>query len=259
MVSSTPDKLTKQFTPLMNYLQSKGISVGKVIVAKDVKQMINYFESEEVHFAFESPYGALKLMDSAGAIPALIREKKGVKRYNSVIFVRKDSPIKLFSDLKGKRIAFEDKDSTSSFFLPRVLLEKNGLRLIKSEKVVSGRVAYYFTGDDRITIAQVHAGKRADAGGIKKTAIDKNPNFRILRPESKYVPRHVLSINKSVSSSLRKKLVDVILNMKNDPAAKSVLKTIKTPTGFSEFSEDPLLIMNRDVRSALIDYDYIKN
>ncbi len=117
---------------------------------------------------FESVYGALRLMDEAGAVPLLIREKKGVKEYNSVIFVRKDSPITSMADLKGKVIAFEDPDSTSSYMLPRKILENEGLILKKSRKPVPGAVAYYFSKDDDNTVTQVASGKRAHAGGIKK-------------------------------------------------------------------------------------------
>lgn len=44
-------------------------------------------------FIFESAYGALKVMDGTGAVPILIREKKGVKEYDFVIFVKKDSSL----------------------------------------------------------------------------------------------------------------------------------------------------------------------
>ena len=248
MVDSKPSKVIKRFTPLMKYLESKGLPKGKVYVAKSKDQMIEYFKSGKVDFMFESPYLALELMDDAEVSPVLIREKSGIKEYNSVIFVKKDSPIKSLGDLKGKVVAFEDPGSTSSFMLPKNLLVANGLEIKESKKPIPGVVAYYFSKDDDNTLYQVKAGKGADAGGIKKSKVEGKADFRMLTPESKYVPRHVLLVRKGYSSD---KLKEILLAMKNDSKAKPVLKTIKTPTGFSEFGDDPEKTMNTTVREAL--------
>ncbi|MCP4694562.1 MAG: phosphate/phosphite/phosphonate ABC transporter substrate-binding protein [Desulfobacterales bacterium] len=240
--------MTERFTPLLKYLSGKGIPAGEVVTTKSLGQMIHRFKAGKVDFFFESPYGALKLMDAAGAAPILIREKKGVKKYNSVIFVKKDSPIKSISDLKGKVLAFEDETSTSSHLLPRSLLTAAGLELKKFRKPIPGVVAYHFTKSDSNTIDEVAGGKRADAGGIKKSEVEGNPEFRMLSPESPLVPRHVVIVRKGIAHD---RLKSVLLNMKNDPEAQGVLKTIRTPTGFSEFDGDPTQIMTTMVRKAL--------
>ena len=46
--------------------------------------------------------------------------KDSVRAYHSVILVRADSDIQKLDDLRGSRIAFEDRGSTSGFFLPYV-------------------------------------------------------------------------------------------------------------------------------------------
>ncbi len=248
MVDSKPSKIIKTFKPLLDYLGTKGITTGKVVVTKTLDQMAQKFQTGGADFMFESPFGSLELMDKAEVIPILIREKKGVKEYNAVIFVPKDSPIKALEDLKGKVVAFEDPASTSSYMLPKNILISAGLKLKESRKPVPGYVAYYFSKDDDNTVVQVKAGKKADAGGIKKNAVGGNPDFRILEPESAMVPRHVVLVRKDFNYEQLKK---ILLDMKNDPAGAKVLKSIKTPTGFSEFSDDPIKIMNIDVKKAL--------
>ncbi len=123
-----------------------------------------------------------------------------------------------------------------------------GLQLVESNSPSSWVLSYYFSKDDNNTIAQVSAGIKADAGGIKKSEVEGNANFRILSPESEYVPRHVVLVRKGVSYE---KLKAVLLNMKNDAAAKDALKGMKTPTGFSQFEGNPSEIMNTTVRKAL--------
>ncbi len=248
MVDSSPGEMTDRYAPLLEYLESKGIPAGKVVTTKSIGQMIKRFKSGKVDFLFESPYGVLKIMDAAGAAPILIREKEGVKEYNSVLFVKKDSPIKTISELKGAVVAFEDESSTSSYLLPKNLLLTSGLKLKKSRVPIPDFVSYYFTKKDANTIAIVMEGKKADAGGIKKVEVEGRSEFRMLSPESPYVPRHVVVVRKGIAFD---RLKSVLMNMKNDPAARSVLETIKTPTGFSEFDGNPSDIMMTTVRKAL--------
>ena len=98
------------------------------------------------------------------------------------------------------------------------------------------------------SIAQVKSGKKANAGGIKKKEVEGNPEFRLLTPESVYVPRHICLVRQGVSFD---KLKNVLLNMKNDPDAAEALKAMKTPTGFSEFDGDPSQVMNVTIRQFL--------
>jgi len=219
MIASSPSKMIKRFSPLMKYLKSQGIPTGRIVVAKTTKKMIKLFKTGKVDFMFESAYSVIQIMDATKAVPILIREKKGVRVYNSVIFVKKSSSIKRLRDLKGKVITFEDPTSTSSYLLPRGILENAGLTLEQSRRPIVGKVAYYFSKDDVNTIAQVKAGRRAKAGGIKRTALKGKSGFRMLKPQSVYVPRHIVLVRKGVSY---KKLKKVLLSMKRDSKAKKV-------------------------------------
>jgi phosphonate transport system substrate-binding protein len=185
-------------------------------------------------------------MEATGAVPVLIREKDGIREYNSVIFVNRSSTINSLHDLVGKIIAFEDPESTSSYILPRNLLRNSGLELIESTKAISGKVAYYFSRGDENVLAHVKLG-RADAGGIDREAVAKLSQFRILSPESGYVPRHVLLVRDGVDYG---DLKETLLNMAADPDASSVLTAVETPTGFSAFKGDPQKIMD-EVKASL--------
>ncbi|PCI27145.1 MAG: hypothetical protein COB67_09220 [SAR324 cluster bacterium] len=247
MIDSSPSKMIKRFTPLLNYLKAKGLPIGKVVTTKNLKQMVRKFQRGQVHFLFDSPNNSIRIMDEVGALPILIREKGGVKQYNAAIFVSKNSSVQTFADLVGKVIAFEDPESTSSYLLPRNLLDQAGLDLVKSRKPVSGKVAYYFSKDDKNTIFQVKSGKLAQAGGIQAIQVRGKSEFRLLSPESAYVPRHILLVKKGLDYL---KFKQVLLAMKQDPAAQAALKSMKTPTGFSEFESDPLQTM-QGVKKAL--------
>ena len=246
MVSDSPSKMIKRFAPLHDYLRSKGLPMGKMVSARSVDEMIDLLEGKKVDFVFESPYGATQIMDATGAVPVLIREKDGIKTYNSVIFVNNSSAIENFKDLLGKVVAFEDQESTSSYILPRTLLLNAKLELIESTKPIPNKVAYYFSRGDENVLAHVKLG-RADAGGIDRGAVAELPQFRILSPESGYVPRHVLLVRDGVDYD---GLKEALLNMAADPHAADVLTAVETPTGFSAFEGDPREIMDQ-VRASL--------
>ncbi len=246
MVTDSPSKTIQSFSPFMDYLKTRGIPVGTIQTTKTLEAMIKYLKSGEVDFIFESPFGVIKMMDETGAVPILIREKDGIKEYSSVLIVLKDSPATKLPDLVGKVVAFEDPGSTTSFIMPKVMLESVGLKLKESQQAVPGEVAYYFSKDDDNSIAQVKT-KKADAAGMKKTKLKNQPDLRVLK-ESQNVPRHVVLVRKGVPFD---KFLSVLLSMNKDPKAQDVLKSIQTPTGFSEFQGNPTSVMSTTVRKSL--------
>ena len=245
-ISDSPSKMIKRFTPLHAYLASKGLPIGRISNAQSISEMIELIKGAKVDYVFESPYGAVQIMEASGAIPVLIQEKDGVREYNSVIFVNRSSPIEDLDDLNGKIVVFQDPGSTSSYILPRNLLLGAGLELVELAERVPGKIAYYFSGQDANVLAHVKLG-RADAGGTNKGAVAHLPQFRILSPELRYVPRYVLLVREGVDYG---DLKEALLNMEADPAASDVLTAVELPTGFSEFEGDPREVMN-EVKAAL--------
>lgn len=248
MVEPSPSLVEEQLTPFMNYLRAKGLNAEKIITAKSIDEMVGLFAAGKVDFYIESAYGALKVMDATGAQPILVREKKGVREHQAVIFVREDSPIKSMGDLKGKVIAFEDPASTSSFVMPMVLLKKAGLVMVESATAVPNSVAYYFSGDDDNTLLQVKKGGKADAGGTKKAKLKDKPGFRILDPESLPVPRQVVLVRKGLDAG---SLSAILQGMNTDPAAKESLDKAEKTTGFYPFNGNPATVMGVHVRDTL--------
>lgn len=243
-------KVEKRYEALMEYLADHDMPGGKVIGAKSIKKMRKKLEAEEVDFFFETAYTSIRLMDDTGAFPLLIHEKEGQRTYQGVLFVKQDSNIQTPRDLQGKVVAFEHKRSTSSYLLPRSVLLEAELELEHSETPVDGKVAYYFTGNDDITIANVLQRGKAQAGGIHKGKLQDFSGFRILQPEPPAVPRSLVMVRKGVDAN---RLKEVLLEMKDSDQGKKVLKEIKAPTGFSEFEGDARKVLDTQVRKVLFE------
>lgn len=132
-VSDRPKQDFKHLRPILDLmvdkLRSAGVSGGHVELYPDLRSLQEAFAEGEINWITETPYAAAALVQQNGAIPTLRKWKNGQEVYQSLIFVRSDSPIKSLADLGGKNIALEQPSSFSSFYLPKVLLEKTGLTL----------------------------------------------------------------------------------------------------------------------------------
>ncbi|MEZ5988823.1 MAG: PhnD/SsuA/transferrin family substrate-binding protein [Planctomycetota bacterium] len=238
----------KNFAAFMAYLEKKGYAVAPLRTPASIEDMVTLVREGEVNLVLESPYGAVRLMDEAKLDPVLLREKSGAKDYSAVLFVPRKSPVKELSDLVGKVVVFEDKGSTSSYFLPRRILEKAGLDLVHSQVPVAGKVSYWFSLDDVRSIRLVAEDGRFAGGGIDKSKVQDDERFRMLTPESAKVPRHVVLAGRDLD---HRRLCEVLLAMKEDAEARQALEDMLTPTGFSKLPGDARRYLDEEVRDAL--------
>ena len=147
-------------------------------------------------------------------------------KYYSYTIVHKDSPIKSWQDLKGKTYAFNDMGSNSGYNMPRYKLVKLGAKSWSSyfsKVIVSG------SHEESIRLV---ARKAIDASSVDSLVLDydrslNDPdahNVRIiehLHPGGAGAPPVVVS--KKADPSIKKSLLDVMLNMHKDPDGKKIL------------------------------------
>ncbi|MBI5740558.1 MAG: phosphate/phosphite/phosphonate ABC transporter substrate-binding protein [Nitrospirae bacterium] len=121
-------ELVDRFTPLAEYL---GRRIGKPIVidiAKDYTEHIDKTGNNKVDIAFMGPVSYVRLVEKYGKKPVLARlEITGKPTFMGAIITAKDSGIKKLTDLKGKRFAFVDPESTMGHLVPRCMLLEAGI------------------------------------------------------------------------------------------------------------------------------------
>ena len=170
-VSNEPEKTYRQLKPILDYVVSKlhdvGVTDGSIVVAKDQNEMISYLKQGKVDWLQKGVFDALVFSKQAGVEIALRSWREGVPSYYAVMFSRKDSGIKSLKNLLGRKIAFQDRDSTSAFFVPSAILRKSGFELVElgspNEKTPVGKIGYVFAGKELTITTWVHRGL-ADAG-----------------------------------------------------------------------------------------------
>lgn len=250
-ISNTPKQEVAKFQPFIDYLvlniNDSKYSNARVLVANSLKKMRDLIDKGSVDIYLDSPFPIICLIEQTGCVPFLRRWKKEVREYNSVIFVRKDSGINSIHDLKGKMISFEEKFSTSSYFLPKAAMLKENLILIekprKTDFVCGKKIGYVFSRDDETTMVWVLRRKVA-AGAINKTdyiklAKNKISQLKILK-ETIYVPRQIVVYQKRLPFSLIKKISTVLIDMDKNDKGRSVLKKFSKTKKFESFEKKEL-------------------
>lgn len=254
-ISDNPSKTIDRFQPLADYLAQKladyGIEAGEVLIISDMESMAEQMEAGNVDLYFDSLYPALVVSDLSGATPILRRWKDGEGEYNTLFFVRADSDYESLDDLQGQVVAFDEATSTSGYLLPYTYLFENDYNPLAvedaSQSVDDDEIGYVYSGDDENTIQWVASGKTAAGAVDNLTYIeipeDNRESFRIIA-ESEFVARQVVLIRPGIDPELQALIIDILINMDEDPDAVEVLDTFKT-TQFDEFPEGAENAFNR--------------
>jgi phosphonate transport system substrate-binding protein len=121
---------TAGWTGFRHHLQHFTGLDPQVTEASDYNGVIQALSSGQVDFATMGggAYGNVDAQVGAKAAPVLIvRQAEGTTGYYSVLMVRSSSPYRSLADLKGRKIAFVDFNSTSGYIVPRNAMRKEGI------------------------------------------------------------------------------------------------------------------------------------
>lgn len=213
-------------------LAGAGVRAADAVVAADACEMIDLFAEGKVDVVSESLMTALYLEEHAPAEIFLHELKQDSAHYRTVMFTRADSPVAAVDDLRGRRIAFEDRGSTTAFLLPLAVFRAHGLAAVElpspDTEVPPGTVGYVFAGNELNISMWVDRG-RVDAGAFSDqdwTSPDRNPErvrqeLRIFFA-SKPVLRSLVLVRRGLRPAVRDRLADVLLGMESDPASADV-------------------------------------
>jgi phosphonate transport system substrate-binding protein len=264
MVSEINQKEIEQhFQPFINYVAKKLSSTskveGSVVVASSPSRLANLLTGRRIDFYMESPYPTY-LINSvyAGGKLLLRRWKGGMSDYHALIFTKRDGETKSLEDLKGKLVAFEDPESTSGHFLPKLFLTRKGFKLAQKTgaeaSVLPGQVGYIFASSQAKLIDLVLTRKVA-AGAFSNddyAALDagKKSDIAVLA-ETASLPRHLVSVRKDFAPALARDLEKVLLSMHQNSEGQAILQKADGTTKFDALPGGELAM-----RQRLLDIHY---
>ncbi len=236
-ISDDPKAHYQQLQPLLDYVVARmhdvGIQEGRILMARDPQQMASYLRRGQVDWVTETAGTAVALGQRSGARPLLLTERNGVREYQTVFFVRRDSPFQRLEDLRGHRLALQNTASTSAYLVPVMTLLGHGL----SPQILAGTwdapgtdsVGYVFARSELNIATYVHKGV-ADGGAV--SSVDWNDERRMPRAfrrdfrellRTEPYPRAVEVVRADLDARVRDRLQEVLLQAASDPQAQAAL------------------------------------
>lgn len=152
----------RNFAPLLKHLNGYGTRSWQYQVDSysTPETLVEDFKNGKIDVALLGPVLYVKAHHELGA-QAIVADGP---KYNSVVFVRNDSPVKTVDELKGRSFAFGYRDSTSSHLFPLLLLSR---ARIKETDLGD----HEFVGNHDLVIEGVLSG-RFEAGGVINAAFE---------------------------------------------------------------------------------------
>ena len=215
------DELNKKFTPVAKYLSSQiGIPI-KIRIGSNYDEHIQYIGLNKVDIAYIGPASYVRMADEFNNKPMLSRlEINGYPWFQGNIITRKDSGITSIEELKGKRIAYGDPNSTMSYIVPHYMLHKAGVFTDPLSK-------YQFLNSHNNVAFGVLSGD-FDAGAVKPAVFKKFESQGLYTiAKTPKISEHLFVARDDLPDWKIKKLRNAMLNMKNSNEGMAALKAIK--------------------------------
>jgi phosphonate transport system substrate-binding protein len=161
----------------------------------------------------------------------------GSATFQGVIVVKKGSPIRSLKDLKGRRFAFGDRDSTLTHVVPVYMLVEAGVRLTDL-----GKVAFLGTHDN--LALNVLAGT-VDAAGLMPDIAAKYSGLQVIAT-SPALPEHLFAAKPSMDPATFAALQEALLDL--DPSLRKGIKG--SLTGMRKVDDKDFEILRRILEVA---------
>lgn len=252
----TPKSLTVEFVPSQNaqilnakvkplqQLLSDELEVPvKVHIATNYNTMIEELKSKKIDIAFISPV-SYTLAHDAHAADVLLKSKgylvdnKGnqthhlVDYYRSQIVVRKDSNINHLKDLKDKRVALQDVESTSGYIYPLASLMEKGIKKsdIQIQQVKGHDQGLIALLNHDVEAVATYQDARAD---LKKEYPNIYQETKVIY-RTKKIPNDTISVRNDMSSKWKKKISKAFIDISHTKKGKHVISDIYGHQGYEK-------------------------
>lgn len=199
----------------------------KLLISKDYADTIESLVRGDVDFVRVGPASYVTAKAREAGIQLIAMETEGGdKRFKGVVVVRKDSPIQSLADLRGKRFAFGDENSTIGRYLIQAELFKAGI-------TSADLAGYKYLGRHDLVATAVELGDY-DAGSVMQSVFDKvnaRGNLRVLMDFDNVTKPWVArkGLDKAIFEAIQGALYSI-----KDPA---IMKELKI-SGFVPSSDD---------------------
>lgn len=213
-------EVVERFTPLADYLRRELGRAVEVRVGRDYDEHIRAIAADGIDIAYLGPAAYVKLVATYGRRPLLARiEVDGKPELRGVIVTAARSDVRTLADLKGRRFAYGDPDSTMSHRVPQYMLIMAGV----PERALA---EHRFLGAHKNVVLAVMAGD-FDAGAVKYEVYEEFASRGLRRlATSPPVSEHVFVARAKLPPAEIARLRHALLTLKDRPDGPAILHSI---------------------------------
>ena len=213
----TEEGTKKDFQPIFDAISGHTGLKFDIKVGQSYNAVVEAMCTGAADIAWFGPASYLQARNRGCAELMALAVKGGESVYYSGIFARKDAKINTIADLKGKRIALGDVNSTSSFNVPVAMMLANGVNPAQDASAIN------MAGSHANVLKALSEGL-VDAGGASFDSYEKAVNQKAIDPskikvvvKSDPIPQPPLAMHPELSAELKKKLKFSFSNIHNMP------------------------------------------
>ncbi len=218
-----PDQMMQERKTLSEFLSKKLGKPVEVIVPLSSSVIIEGFANGTVDLGYLSATDMVAAQKRKAAEILLAGRIDGQNFYKSYWLALKEKPYNKVEDLKGKRVAFASKTSTSGFLIPMWDLKQKGLLTEPKPEAFFGE-GNLFYGTGYVSAVERVLNGEAEAAAVSYYVLDKDKH---LTPEQRAklkkvaeqgpVPTHVIAVRASIPAADRELLRQALESL-NDGA-----------------------------------------
>lgn len=229
-----PRIMYEKYQPLLDYLAEKTPYKYELLLKKNYEETVNALGNGEADVALLGPLTYLEAQAKFGALCILkSRGADGATGYKSVIFTKRDSPIRTIAALKGQSVAFASSKSTSGNLMPRYLLAGAGIHL--------NELSGYANFDYQDSVVKAVLKGQYAAGAVRDSVARKYMKLGLaVIAESDAIPTGPLVVGSGTPYAIIENIKKALLGLDpRDGDAQKVLKRLddEFKHGFTEATD----------------------
>ena len=209
-------KLARKWGPICAYWSERSGLAITFATAPDIPEFERRLAAGLYDFAYMNPYHYTVFCVRPG-YEAFARQKE--KRISGIVVVRRDSPYRDLRELAGKTLVFPSPAAFAASILTRAQFRDLGIPI----------VVKYVKSHDSVYL-NVSRGFYEGGGGVVRTLLNTEPSvrdrLRVLWKTESYPP-HAIAAHPRVSLEDRRRLLEAMVEMNDDPEAKPLLEAIE--------------------------------
>ncbi len=249
------DTLIESVEPLTAMLSEElGVKV-EGFTATNYVGVVEGLGSGQVDFGFIPPFAyVLANKESDAEVILTAVNKSGQAKYRSQFIVAKDSDIKSFEDVRGKKVAFVDPSSTSGYLFPGAHLIENGIDIESDMEYVYGgghdkALQLLLNGDVDVATTFVDARDR-----YKEDFPDAIEKTEILG-YTDYIPNISVTVKGDMDQDMRDKISGALLNIAATEEGSELLKELFNMYGFEKALDEDYDVIRTTAETMNVDLE----